>query len=165
MAMWYAHVQGQQYGPIGEDVLRQWVRDGRLGRDDQVWREGMEEWKAACEVAELADALSAGPGGGQAPFNAPPPRSAGPSRSAYVRPHRGAAVLTLGILSLVLCPLIFGIITVSMSSKDLKAMDMGTMDPSGRGLTKAGHICGIIGCCLAVLQVLVICLQVSVFAT
>jgi hypothetical protein len=33
-------------------------------------------------------------------------------------------------------------------------MDAGTMDPSGRGLTNAGRICGLIGGILSVLFLL-----------
>ncbi len=60
-----------------------------------------------------------------------------------VRPHRGAMVLVFGILGLVCC-FILGIVAWVMGSGDLREMDAGRMDPSGRGLTQAGKICGII---------------------
>jgi len=60
-----------------------------------------------------------------------------------MRPHRGAIVLVLGILGLVVCP-ICGIVAWVMGNGDLRAMQAGQMDPSGMGLTKAGKICGII---------------------
>jgi hypothetical protein len=64
-------------------------------------------------------------------------------RGRYRQPHRGAAVLVLGILSLVICgPL--GIAAWVMGSSDLAAMRRGEMDPSGEGTTRAGQICGII---------------------
>jgi len=53
----------------------------------------------------------------------------------------------LGILSLVVCAPI-GIAAWIMGGGDLKAMDEGRMDPSGRSLTQAGKILGIIGLCL-----------------
>jgi hypothetical protein len=60
-----------------------------------------------------------------------------------MKPHRGTLILVLGILSLVICqPL--GIAAWIMGSNDMKEMDAGTMDPSGRGLTQAGKICGIV---------------------
>ena len=49
-----------------------------------------------------------------------------------VQPHRGTMVL------------VFGIIAWVMGSNDLKEIDAGRMDPSGRGITQAGQICGII---------------------
>ncbi len=42
-----------------------------------------------------------------------------------------------------------------MGSGDLKQMDAGTMDPSGRGNTQAGKICGIIGTILLIIGVIV----------
>ena len=74
-----------------------------------------------------------------------------------MRPHRGSTILTLGILSLVVCPLL-GIAAWFMGDDDLQQMKTGTMDTSGRDLTKAGRVCGIVATCLFVLQILLICL-------
>jgi len=60
------------------------------------------------------------------------------------RPHRGAMVLTLGILGLVICT-ICGVVALIMGKNDLRDIDAGRMDPTGRGLTQAGWILGIIG--------------------
>ena len=71
-----------------------------------------------------------------------------------MKPHRGTLILVLGILGLVICaPL--GIAAWIMGSGDLKQMDAGTMDPSGRGNTQAGKICGIIGTILMIIGVIV----------
>jgi len=42
-----------------------------------------------------------------------------------------------------------------MGSGDLKQMDAGTMDPRGRGMTKAGKICGIVGTILLIIGVII----------
>jgi hypothetical protein len=69
-----------------------------------------------------------------------------------MKPHRGTLVLVLGILGLIICgPL--AIVAWVLGSTDLKEMDAGTMDPSGRGTTNAGKICGIIGTILLILSV------------
>lgn len=73
--------------------------------------------------------------------------------SLGLRPHRGVAVLVLGILGLVLC-FICGIIAWVMGNGDLREMEAGRMDPSGRGMTLAGKICGMISVMLACLGVL-----------
>jgi hypothetical protein len=65
------------------------------------------------------------------------------------RPHRGVMILVLGILGLVLC-VICGIVAWVMGASDLKEMDAGRMDASGRGYTKAGMILGIVGVALTV---------------
>jgi hypothetical protein len=62
-------------------------------------------------------------------------------------PINGATYLTLGILSLVLCPFL-GPIAWSMSNTALGVLDQyepQTGDTSQRGLVVAGRICGIIG--------------------
>lgn len=69
-----------------------------------------------------------------------------------MKPHRGTLILVLGILSLIVCyPL--GIAAWVMGSGDLKEIEAGTMDPTGRGMTQAGKICGIIGTILMILGV------------
>jgi predicted Zn finger-like uncharacterized protein len=70
-------------------------------------------------------------------------------RSSYAQPHRGAVVLTLGILSLVICGLL-GPVAWIMGSNDLAAMRAGRMDPEGEGLTRGGMICGIIASILLI---------------
>ena len=66
-------------------------------------------------------------------------------RRAGMTPHRGVMILIFGILSLICCPLVFGLMSIIMGNADLKEMDARRMDPEGRGLTKAGIIIGIIG--------------------
>lgn len=69
-------------------------------------------------------------------------------RSAHLEPHRGSAILTVGILSLVILGIILGPIAWVMGSGDLRKIREGRMDPEGEGMTKAGMICGIIATCL-----------------
>ena len=70
-----------------------------------------------------------------------------------MKPHRGTLILVLGILGLVICQPI-GIAAWVMGSGDLKEMDGGTMDPSGRGMTAGGRICGIVATILFCLGIL-----------
>ncbi len=69
-----------------------------------------------------------------------------------MKPHRGNLILIFGILGLVICAPC-GIAAWVMGSGDLKQMDAGTMDRSGRSLTNAGRICGIIATILLVLGI------------
>ncbi|HUF61688.1 MAG TPA: hypothetical protein VMN36_06405 [Verrucomicrobiales bacterium] len=81
-------------------------------------------------------------------------------------PHRGTAILVLGILSIAFtftfyCSplgLGFGIAAWLMSRKDLRKMDQGIMDPAGRQITMGGKVCAIVGtilsCCMFLLAVL-----------
>jgi predicted Zn finger-like uncharacterized protein len=68
-------------------------------------------------------------------------------------PHRGAMVLTFGVLSLVLLSVgclwpvgaVLGVVAWVMGRGDLGKIRRGDMDPAGQGLTQAGWICGLIG--------------------
>jgi hypothetical protein len=63
-------------------------------------------------------------------------------------PHRGTAVLTLGILSLLVCWPVLGPIAWIMGNSDLKEIRAGRMDPEGESYTNAGRICGIVATCV-----------------
>jgi len=95
--------------------------------------------------------------GSQPPIETVQPYPAG----QLVRPHRGTVVLVLGILGLVCC-FICGIISWVMGNTDLREMDAGRMDPSGRGLTQAGKICGIISVVLWIVWIAIWLLAVFV---
>jgi hypothetical protein len=70
-----------------------------------------------------------------------------------MKPHRGTLILVLGILGLVLCGFL-GIPAWIMGNSDLREMDAGRMDPSGRGNTNAGRICGMIATILTILGII-----------
>jgi hypothetical protein len=88
---------------------------------------------------------------------------------AVMKPHRATTVLVLGILSIVACqPL--GIAAWVMGNNDLREMNGGLMDPSGRDTTSAGRICGIIGTVLfivwfAVMIVMFAAMGVAAYST
>jgi len=68
-------------------------------------------------------------------------------------PHRGVTILVFGILGLVVCQL-FGIAAWRMGDADLEDMANGRMDPTGRHMTKAGRICGIVATALLGVQII-----------
>jgi len=70
------------------------------------------------------------------------------------QPHRGTVILVLGILGIVCC-FICGIIAWVMGNNDLRDMDAGIKDPSGRGLTQAGKICGIVSVVLQIIGIII----------
>jgi hypothetical protein len=82
----------------------------------------------------------------------PPAQPVAPQTEG-VKPHRGGAILALGIIGIVLC-FITGIIAWVMGSSDLKEMEAGIRDKSGYSLTKAGMICGIVSVVLLILELL-----------
>lgn len=70
------------------------------------------------------------------------------------KPHRATLILVLGILGIVLCQ-VCAVVAWILGRNDLKEMDAGIMDPSGRSVTNAGKICGIIGTILLGVSVLI----------
>lgn len=74
-----------------------------------------------------------------------------------MKPHRGALILVFGILSLVFCQF-FGIAAWVMANNNSREMAIGRMDPSGRDLTNAGRICGLIATVILTLQMLLLSL-------
>src|SRR5206468_1629105 len=72
------------------------------------------------------------------------------------QPHRGALILTLGILSLVTCGLL-GPVAWILGNADLEEIRRGRMDPEGEGLTQAGRICGIISTMFMIVGCLLYC--------
>ena len=77
---------------------------------------------------------------------------------SYIFPPRGGTILTLGILSLVVCSLM-GPIAWSMGNGELARIDAGQVDPTSRGNAQAGRICGMIATIL-----LICCVVFFVFA-
>ena len=73
-----------------------------------------------------------------------------------MKPHRGGIILAFGILGFAVCQL-FGIAAWVMANNDLEEMRRGYMDPSGRDLTIAGRILGIVATAMmAISSVIVI---------
>ncbi len=145
MAQWYAYIDGTQYGPIEDEDVRQWIFERRIAGEDYLWTDGMDDWAQAGTVLAFSTDFAR-------------PEAAPAAGGVWRRPHRGGGVLALGIIGLVLsfaCWLvaICGIIAWSMGNADLREMRAGRMDPSGRGLTVAGKVCGIIATILALVQV------------
>jgi hypothetical protein len=96
------------------------------------------------------------------PYGQQPPPGYGPP--AALKPHRGIAVLVLGICGFVVCA-ICGIIAWVMANNDLREMEAGTMDPSGRELTNAGRLCGMISTIFTIVVFgFVILIMIATFA-
>lgn len=59
---WIVRVEGQEYGPVDTDALRDWRREGRLIPANELRRVGDERWIPAGELVEVfADAEPAQP--------------------------------------------------------------------------------------------------------
>ncbi|MEY4386691.1 MAG: hypothetical protein RLY20_1974 [Verrucomicrobiota bacterium] len=50
---------GKEYGPVGVEELRRWIREGRAGGQTQVRPEGRVEWVALQTLPEVAEVFTA----------------------------------------------------------------------------------------------------------
>tara|TARA_R110002073_G_scaffold73085_7_gene178788 strand:+ start:5421 stop:6380 length:960 start_codon:yes stop_codon:yes gene_type:complete len=66
---WYAHVNGENQGPLNSQTLSQWIGTGDVQRDTLLWRAGYDEWRPAnaCLPEHFASTSQASPGPGYQP--------------------------------------------------------------------------------------------------
>ena len=133
-----------EYGPIGKGEIQAWLQQGRMNQDSLMRAVDSEEWRPLNDYPELLVLL--------APSSSTPPPSTSPPQATatHVEPHRGALILTFGILSIVCC-FPFGIAAWIMGNNDMQQIEAGMMNPSGKGITNAGKICGIVGTIIGIL--------------
>ena len=147
------------------EMLESWVSQQRVTAECELRQEGTSAWQSADTVfphlRPVVNRSNTIPGA--AVVSGPIARSVPPQvvrggPVARCRPHRGALVLALGILSWVSCPL-FGLFAWILGNADLQRMELGQMDSSGRELTQVGRILGMVHLLvmLAVLALLVPC--------
>ena len=129
---------------------------------------------AGSPLAGGGDAETTGKGdpagfGQQNPYASPRESAGWPAARGYERfpPHRGGLILGLGISGVVISVIGFLLCAVLpvfalglsipawvMGRNDLRAIDAGAMDPTGRGSTMAGMVMGIVGTVLGGLAAL-----------
>ncbi|MEC8989294.1 MAG: GYF domain-containing protein [Verrucomicrobiota bacterium] len=145
MEYYFKTSDDNEFGPADEGQIRAWLEQGRMNQDSLVRTVDSEEWRPLYDYPELMALL--------APSSSATPQSPTPPPQADVKhyePHRGVLILTFGILG-VACCFPFGIAAWVMGNNDMKQIKAGTMDPTGKGTTNAGKICGIIGTAIAIL--------------
>jgi hypothetical protein len=127
--------EGQTFGPVDRIDLDKWLGEGRIAADCDL-REETGGWMPAERVYPL---LAPRPIGGYGTA-----RATGLPMSA----HRAGLILGLAIVGLVTavffaCP-VFCVMAWVMGGSDLREMDAGRMDPSGRDTTRVGQLTGMI---------------------
>jgi Domain of unknown function (DUF4190)/GYF domain 2 len=144
---------GQEYGPVNIELVRQWIAEGRINAQTLVRMEGTEVRKTLAEFPELAALL---PGRVYGPAAGAAPAPAGPPPYRPVRPaeqSQGLAVtsLILGILSLVGCSLFTGIPAVICGHIARSRSNSFPERYGGAGLALAGLITGYAGMAFSLL--------------
>jgi hypothetical protein len=132
---------GQQYGPVTAEQLRQWHVEGRVNGQTKVQAEGATEWKALGEAPEFANL-----------FVAPPPLSAPVTRPVVLPtavPYRqscGLAVtaMILGLVSLFCFGPFTGIPAIVCGFVALGQINRSNGTLTGQGQAITGIITGMI---------------------
>jgi hypothetical protein len=106
-----------------------------------------------------------------APAEADETTLAGDVDPSTPKPHRGVAILTMGLLSLVGVALgavpgiVLGAMAWGMGSRDLMDMRQGLMDAEGEGMTRTGRTCGLVGMVLGIIGLVLFCMYFGVLAS
>ncbi|MEM6689536.1 MAG: GYF domain-containing protein [Planctomycetota bacterium] len=88
-ASWYVRPpSGGQFGPASEEVLQQWLMEGRIIAESLLWRPGWEQWRAAHEVLP---GLTAAPSPNNAASAVVSPAPAQPAKQKAVPSSNGNA--------------------------------------------------------------------------
>ena len=149
---------GEEYGPISANDIRNWQRQGRMNSESLVRYEDSENWQPLSSFSELSSNKTSQQLLSEAGItldsnNESPATQATKSQQQNdqnFQPHRGTMILIFGIIG-VACCFPFGIAAWVMGHADIKLIDSGEMDPTGRGMTNGGKICGIISVILTVI--------------
>jgi hypothetical protein len=130
-------VDGKDYGPVGADVVREWIQQRRANAQTLVQAGGAADWKPLGALPEFAGALAAAaplPGAGAAPVppSVPPPKTSVLAIVALVLGILG--LCSGGLLSLVGLPLgIVALVQIGKSQGRLggKALALAAVCVSG----------------------------------
>jgi len=131
---------GNEYGPVNLDQLRQWIAQGRVNTLTRVRPEGAADWKTAAELPELSGAFTARSAG------AAPPLAASPIAAVAGPPQSGLATtsLVLGILSLVCFGFLAGIPAIICGHIARRRARAAPAQFGGAGAALAGLILGYV---------------------
>jgi len=165
---WYYAKGGAQLGPVEESELKAKISAGEVGPGDLVWREGMDDWTPAVQVAELvalptqpAMAASAPGSAVSSPYAPPASQLTVQTSTVPMIPApcgKATASMVLGICALCfsLCcspvGLVLGILAVVFGFQANREIDHNPQLVPQRGKAKGGLIMGWIAIGLAVLS-------------
>ncbi len=141
-------IDGQEYGPVTLEQLKEWVAQGRVNAQTRVQPEDATDWTPASQIAELSALFpppSAAPvrgGAGatwdQARHGAPPPPGSRPQQSMAV------TSLVLGICSLLCFGLVTGIPAIICGHMALSRARRAPTEHGGSGFAIAGLVMGYV---------------------
>jgi len=138
---------GNEYGPVSLEVLRQWIAEGRANAKTKVRLEGATEWKRLEEVPELAPPATSQPAMGSASSARAPVAISPPQPGSRTNPL-AVTGLVLGLASLVFCFCCYGLpLNLAGLICSLVALSQINNNPAreeGKGLAIAGLVLSVL---------------------
>ena len=131
---------GQEYGPVTADRLRQWIAENRANAQTRIRPEGATQWKLLGELPEFAPQLSVVPPSAVAPLPfsiTPTPRT---NQMAVAGMVLGILAITLGCCCYGLPFNVAGIICSSMA---LSQISQDPINQQGKAFAIAGLVLSI----------------------
>lgn len=62
LTKWYVRIgTGEQFGPVRDEIMRQWFGEGRIMATTPIWREGWTDWQPASSEFRAKGTLAATP--------------------------------------------------------------------------------------------------------
>ena len=118
---------GQQYGPVTAEQIRQWITEGRANAETLAQPEGGTDWKPLGQIAEFV-----------AQF--PAATSSVPPVAGGLRPHV-PNYLTPAILCTIFCCLPFGIPAIVFAAQVNSKLQAGNVTGAMESSAKARRWC------------------------
>lgn len=116
---------GNEYGPVDLEQIKQWIQDGRAGAQTKVQPEGATEWQTISQIPELAALLGSAP-----PSEAPP--SLGAMRVAGVSAGDALQMVQGPAIGLIVTAVIGFLACVAGILLNLLGVTAGAMEGEGQ---------------------------------
>lgn len=132
---------GNEYGPVDLEQIKQWIQDGRAGAQTKVQPEGATEWQTISQIPELAALLGSAPPSDVPPsFGAVP--VAGVSGGDALQMVQGPAVglIVTAVIGFLACAtgILLNLLGVTMSAMEDQSQNaMVTMMSGGVGIVQS----------------------------
>lgn len=140
---------GQEYGPVSAEQVRQWLAEGRANAQTRIRLEGSSDWQP---LGQLAEFFPPEPQAGAAATSPPPFSVSAPPRNNPL----AVTGMVLGVLSVTVgccCyGLPFNLAGVVISGMALVQINQDPQRERGKGLALAGLVLSILGILLGVLS-------------
>lgn len=144
----------KQYGPVTDQQLREWIRDGRVNARSQAIAEGDVEWRPLSAFPEFADLLGAGATSSTPPAALPTFSSDG-RRAAALQAVKGPAIALIVTASLGLVYyLLSGVFTLVTGGMMLQHEMPPDISPHVRAFLEGarGPLAGVINLVIAAMD-------------